>query len=211
MTSGQSGTAQPALIRPATSLILLRRSRRGAEVLMGRRGAKAAFMASKHVFPGGAVDPDDALHPSAAAHLAPTCVQRLGQAVPANAPKPAALVTAGLRELTEETGLHLSPGAPPLRFVFRAITPPGRTRRFDARFLMADGSAVEGDADGFANASDELSDLRWITLGNTQGLDLPFVTQVILAELRALLGGNPDQGVPFFDNSTDQPAFRRLL
>lgn len=210
--------------RSATSMILLRRGRdgAGAEVLMGRRGAKAAFMASKYVFPGGAVDPEDLASDLADAPqfgpqlgVSATCLHRLSQLTPQDAPPPAALITAGLRELVEETGLRLqapvSGGDPALRFVFRAITPPGRSRRFDARFLLANGNTVEGDASGFARASGELSDLRWIGLDQTRSLDLPFITQVILAEIRARLNGAPDQGVPFFDNSTDRPAFRRLL
>lgn len=216
--SADFGDLPPPVTRAATSMILLRRGRdqsaAGAEVLMGKRGAKAAFMASKYVFPGGAVDPED-LGTAPPIPAGPDCLRRLAQLIPANAPPPDALITAGLRELAEETGLQLPQTAgstdPALRFVFRAITPPGRSRRFDARFLLADGTAVEGDATGFAQASGELSDLRWIGLDQTRALDLPFITQVILAEIRALLNGAPDQGVPFFDNSTDRPAFRRLL
>ena len=43
-----------------------------------------------------------------------------------------------------------------------------------------------------------------------RALDLPFITEVVLAEVTALLDGQPQAGVPFFDNSGDVPTFRRL-
>ncbi|HRK43803.1 MAG TPA: DNA mismatch repair protein MutT, partial [Gemmobacter sp.] len=46
-------------IRDAATLILSRQGPDGPEVLMGQRGAGAAFMPSKYVFPGGAVDAGD--------------------------------------------------------------------------------------------------------------------------------------------------------
>ena len=49
-----------APIRDAATVILLRRQAAEVLVLMGMRGAGAVFMPSKYVFPGGAVDADDA-------------------------------------------------------------------------------------------------------------------------------------------------------
>ena len=46
----------PARLRDAATVVLVRRGPEGPAVLMGMRGAKAAFMPSKYVFPGGAVD-----------------------------------------------------------------------------------------------------------------------------------------------------------
>ena len=211
--TGKTAAASAAQlsIRPACSLILMRRSRCGAEVLMGKRSAKAAFMASKYVFPGGAVDPEDARQSQDLSRISSDCARRLALQLPPEAPSPAALVTAGLRELDEETGLQLGPDSGALRFVFRAITPPGRSRRFDARFLLAQDAAISGDCESFSAASGELSDLHWIDLEKARALDLPFVTQIVLAELRAILKGAPDEGVPFFDNSGDQPLFSRLI
>ncbi|WP_338144831.1 NUDIX hydrolase [Fertoeibacter niger] len=212
-------------IRPAATVILLRQGRAEPEVLMGQRGAAAAFMPSKFVFPGGAVDAGDAAVPLARPLSAP-CAARLGED-----PAPAALAAAAIRELWEETGLALGrpghwhapegwqdfaarglqPDAAALRFVFRAITPPGRTRRFDARFFLADAAAVAGDTNDFSAASDELSHLHWIGLAAARALDLPFITEVVLSEITALLRDGPSAaGVPFFDNSGTTPQFRRL-
>lgn len=210
---------------------------------MGQRGARAVFLASKFVFPGGAIDPGDATIPLAQP-LGAVCARRLadpgGLAVPT--PTPAAIATAAIRELWEETGLALAqPGAwlanattPPsdlpqipadwaamasaglipdasaLRFAFRAITPPGRPRRFDARFFLAEADAVHGSSDDFSRAGDELSHLRWLPLSDARRLDLPFVTEVMLSEIARLASApahSPPDRVAFFENTT-APRFR---
>jgi 8-oxo-dGTP pyrophosphatase MutT (NUDIX family) len=196
-------------VRPAATVILTRRAGGTAQVLMGQRGAGAVFMPSKFVFPGGGVDPADLLQP-ADGHLAAPCARRLALLVPDGAPPPGTLAAAALRELTEETGLTLAPGAA-LRFVFRAITPPGRSRRFDARFLMADAADLTGDPDDLSAASGELQHLSWLSLTQARALDLPFITEVVLAEVASLSGGQDQPGVPFFDNSGPRPEFRRLV
>jgi 8-oxo-dGTP pyrophosphatase MutT (NUDIX family) len=198
--------ADQVRIRPAASTILWRKGSAGPEVLMGMRGAGAIFMPSKYVFPGGAVDNGD----HADAYLSSTCVARLSQECSSDAPTPEALAGCALRELVEETGLRLAPAAP-LVFVFRAITPAGSPRRFDARFFLADAAQVLGDADDFSAATDELSHLHWIGLAGARQLDLPFITEVILSEIASLLAGHPQSGVPFFDNSGPVPTFRRLI
>ncbi len=195
------------LIRAAATVILWRATPGGAQVLMGQRGAAAVFMPSKYVFPGGALDVGDA---GSANMVSPTCHARLSQSCGPDAPVPEALIGAALRELTEETGLAVQ-GAGTLRFVFRAITPPGRSRRFDARFFLAPAEAVQGDPDDFSAASDELGHLHWIGLAQARGLDLPFITEVVLSEVTALLRGQDQPGVPFFDNSGAVPTFRRIV
>lgn len=189
-------------IRAAATLVLLRATGDGAAVLMGQRGAGAAFMPSKYVFPGGAVDAGD--------HCALSATDgRLALLCPADAPSPAALCNAARRELHEETGLTL-PATAPLQFIFRAITPPGRSRRFDARFFLGDAAHLTGNPDAFAGDA-ELSHLHWVLLRDTRALDLPFITEVVLAEVIALSRGDVQPGVPFFDNSGDTPTFRRLV
>jgi 8-oxo-dGTP pyrophosphatase MutT (NUDIX family) len=218
---------EPA-IRPAATVILVRG---GTRVLMGQRGAGAAFMPSKFVFPGGAVDPADADVTFARPLMAETATRL---SAPPVGPSPSALCAAAIRELWEEAGLTLArptgrggvvpeeatglnalglrPDAGALRFVFRAITPRGRPHRFDARFFLAEATDIHGDPDDFSAASDELSHLHWVPLDQARRLDLPFITEVVLAEVAHLLRGNTHaDGVPFFDSSGDTPVFRRLL
>ena len=217
-------------IRDAATIILVRDADSTPRVLMGQRGAKAAFMPNKFVFPGGALDAGDADVPLAADLPAP-CAARLDMdSVAGLGPS---LFAAAIRELWEETGLLLGapghwPGDAPedwsafaaegllpdprgLSFVFRAITPPGRPRRFDARFFLADAEAVVGDPDDFSRASDELSHLQWIGLDEVRDFTLPFITEVVLAEVAAAL---PDLGapavVPFFRNDEEQSLFLQL-
>ncbi|MCA3447012.1 MAG: NUDIX hydrolase [Rhodobacter sp.] len=217
----------PGTIRDAATIVLMRGQGPDPQVLMGQRGAGAVFMPSKYVFPGGAVDAGDALVPLGPA-LHPTCAARL--AAP-GAPPASALAAAAIRELWEETGLALGcpgqaalppgwagfaaqglvPDASALRFVFRAITPPGRSRRFDARFFLADAARVIGDPDDFSAASDELGHLHWLPLSQARELDLPFITEVVLAEVAVLADtAGPPPPVPFFDNSGPVPTFRRI-
>ncbi|MDO9525385.1 MAG: NUDIX hydrolase [Gemmobacter sp.] len=229
-------TIPPELpVRDAATIILSREGNHGPEVLMGQRGAAAAFMPNKFVFPGGAVDPSDGAAPMLRP-LPDPCARRLEDHLRIEGiPHPAQTFAAtAIRELWEETGLALGgpgvwstppapdwqaiaarglvPNAGPLRFVFRAITPPGRPRRFDARFFMADASAINGDPEDFGAAQDELSHLQWIPLSRARSFDLPFITEVVLAEIARLIGNDsPPDSVPFFDNSTTTPMFRRLI
>ncbi len=194
-------------IRPASSMVVWRNRGQEPEILMGQRDAKAVFMPSKYVFPGGAVDIGDN---APAEMLSPACMRRLSLLCAAGAPGPQALTGTALRELVEEAGLRLH-ATGRLQFIFRAITPPGRSRRFDARFFLAPASDLTGDADDFSSAEDELSHLHWIGLSEARRLDLPFITEVVIAEVAALLKGQEQPGVPFFDNSGDTPTFRRLV
>ena len=103
------------------------------------------------------------------------------------------------------------PAPASLRFVFRAMTPPGRPRRFDARFFLADAAHIAGDPDDFTRASDELSHLQWIPLNAVRQFDLPFITEVVLAEVSARLPAlDAPATVPFFRNDDETSLFLRL-
>lgn len=222
-------TTNVLAIRPAATVLVMRRDAHGPRVLMGQRGAGAAFMPDKFVFPGGAVDAGDAQVPLVA-DLDPKCYARLA----APGINPRALAAAAIREMWEETGLTLArpgawPGAVPagwqafaqrglvpsaqgLTYIFRAITPPGRTRRFDARFFMVDADQIHGDLDAFDAACDELRCLQWVPLADARALNLPFITEVVLAEAtRILTLAKPQEFVPFFDSSGPVSQFRKIL
>ena len=217
-------------IRHASTVILVRDPATEPRILMGQRGANAVFMPNRFVFPGGALDAGDAAVPLVAP-LDARCAMRLDED---SAPGLAhGLAVAAVRELWEETGLVLGapgawPGTPPedwlgfaatghvpsaagLSFVFRAITPPGRTRRFDARFFLADAGMIQGDPDDFSRASDELSHLEWISLDRLRSFHMAFITEVALAEIAAALPRlGPPETVPYFRNDDEQSLFLRL-
>lgn len=206
----RTGAAQRP--KDAATLILTRIRRGVPEVLMGRRAPGHVFMASKWVFPGGRVERAD---PGAASatELPPADAVRLAREV---SPRRArALALAAVRETFEETGLLLAEPAPPasvagpwrefraagalpdlaaLRYIARAVTPPGRSRRFDARFFMADAAALlhpEPTA-----GSGELDEIAWLPLADAPSLDLPAITRFVLGEAAHRLA-DPDRPLPF--------------
>lgn len=214
-----------AALRDAATIVVLRDTVDGPSVLMGQRGAGAAFMPNKYVFPGGAVDTADADAPLA--HPLTSATHAALSASSTTAPH--ALAAAALRELAEETGQVIGAPGPPggprcswpgfdtllpdpshLRFIFRAITPPGRPRRFDARFFLVPADRLLTDPDDFSRAQDELSHLHWVPLAQARALDMPFITEVVLAETAAIAAGTDAPGTPFFDNSGDTSVFHRL-
>ena len=111
------GPESPA--RPAASVIVLRDSADGPEVLLVQRNPEQRFMGGAWVFPGGAVH---------------------GSETPAEA---------GLRELDEEAGIVIGGGVPALVPFSRWITPSEVKVRFDTWFFAVrapDGAeaAVDG-------------------------------------------------------------------
>jgi 8-oxo-dGTP pyrophosphatase MutT (NUDIX family) len=217
-------------VRDAATVILVRRYPEGPKLLMGQRGGGAAFMPDKFVFPGGAVDPEDDLLPGEP-KLEPLTARRLALEAPAGVVR--SLPRAAVREVWEETGLMLGlpdagaaaltvpaswqgfyaaglvPDCAALRFVFRAITPPGRPRRFDARFFLAEATAIAGD--DLEASGEELSHLQWLDLAAARALPLPFITEVVLSEVEALLADpDPERPVPFFHQTGEGPRFSLL-
>lgn len=214
-------------IRDAATVIVLRDAATAPAVLMGQRGASAVFMPGKFVFPGGAVDPNDATVPTTP--LADTDARRLAAE---STLAPATLAAAAVRELWEETGQILGapspwdnppqgwrgfaasghiPHAAALQFFFRAVTPKGRPRRFDARFFLAQAEAMATDLDDFSGAEDELAHLQWVPLTEARKFDLPFITQIVLAELnRHIARGGPPTSVPFFRNDDEAHLVSQL-
>jgi len=222
--------ADPTPIRNASTVIVLRDRLTEPRVLMGQRGSNAVFMPNKVVFPGGAVDIGDA-HIPLSQGLPAVCVDRLVEDCASDLSH--SLAAAAIRELWEETGLIVGkpgtwdgavpedwqgfsdagfvPSGQSLQFIFRAITPPGRPRRFDARFFLIDADEIANDLDDFSAACEELSHLQWVPIHKAREFDLPFITEVVMAEvLNRAADPSPPASIPFFRNLDEQSLFVRL-
>jgi 8-oxo-dGTP pyrophosphatase MutT (NUDIX family) len=212
---------KPMRPRDAATLILLDRQGANVRVLMGRRHRRHAFMPGKFVFPGGRTDPADSrikvadgLHPDVMVKL--TGTQR-----PVTPSRARAIALSALRETYEEAGLiigrkgsfstlkpgwkafsdhDVQPALGMVRLIARAITPPGRVRRYDTRFLAVwrENIVVELDE----KPTDELEELVWVPITDAMELDLPAITTKILTDLQARLAADPDLSpdgpVPFY-------------
>ena len=199
-----------AVMRPkdAATLILVKRESE-PRVLMGQRHSGLAFMAGKYVFPGGRVDPADQ-RIAATSELRPEVQEKL--CVGATPARARGLAMAAIRETFEETGVivgvraekcprtrssawakyfahGIMPQLDALDFIARAITPPNRPRRFDARFFMADASAIAHEIEDASN--EELLKPCWLTLAEARAFDLPSITRRILEEVEARLSIGP--------------------
>ncbi|HTP77377.1 MAG TPA: hypothetical protein VMJ73_10400 [Rhizomicrobium sp.] len=208
------------VLRPkdAATLVLVKREGGEPRILMGQRHGNMAFMANKYVFPGGRLDPGDMRIP-VASELKPHVAARAGHgSTPARA---RGLALAAIRETFEETGILLGersakvprtrapawkkyfahkvmPRLDTLEMIARAVTPPNRTRRFDARFFMADASLIVHELEEAEN--EELLTPSWLTLAEARALDLPSITRTVLDEVEARMseGADPSRPVPFY-------------
>lgn len=187
-------------IRDASTLVLVRMRGGTPEVLMGERSSGHVFYPHHYVFPGGRVDRGDG-YVQPAADLRPEVMARLtASATPHRA---RALAMAAVRETFEEAGLILgapadAPKRPPkgwadfyatghgpaldrLTYIYRAVTPPDRPRRFNARFFVADYDAVTAEAD---IDEDELLKLRWRDVPSALDLKIRPITATVLKEIQ---------------------------
>jgi 8-oxo-dGTP pyrophosphatase MutT (NUDIX family) len=210
--------------KDAATLILVDRTGAMPKVLVGKRHDKVVFMPGKFVFPGGRVDKSDNRVPVAA-----PIPQELEKNLLKGSPKITAsrarsLAVAAIREACEETGLCLGrkadsvgarlegawkpfadasllPDPSGLFLIARAITPPGRVRRFDTRFFTADASAIIHRIEGVVHPDAELVELVWVEIGSKPLSDLHNMTKNVLGELERRLATGPlrhDAPVPFF-------------
>lgn len=209
--------------RDAATLVLVDRSRGEPRVLMGRRRDDLVFLPGLYVFPGGRVDASDRTAPACdvlcPGDEARLLVEMKGRA---SSRRARALALAAIREAFEETGVvighktematapaddawhpFLATGHLPrlgaLALLARAITPPGRPRRYDTRFFVADAADVAARRD---HLDGELSSVGWFTFGEIRALDLPRITRVVVEDLADFLaeGGDPSRRrpVPFY-------------
>ncbi len=201
--------------KDAATLILVRRDAASPRVLMGRRAGTNAFMPDKYVFPGGRVDPLDG-RAAACRELNPEVDAKL-RVLSRRLPR--ALALTAVRETFEETGLIVGKPSPatqpapagweafqkmqiaadlsPLVFVGRAVTPPYRPRRFDARFFMAEAETALIDERAPVDGA-ELSDLQWVTMADAMKLDLPSVTRFMLDIIERRLAQPQEEHRPPF-------------
>jgi 8-oxo-dGTP pyrophosphatase MutT (NUDIX family) len=234
------GADKPQAMKPrdSSTLIIVDASSGDPRILMGKRRMDQVFMPGKYVFPGGRVDPADrGLETVDELHEADTAKLLVEMRDTPSAGRARAIALAAIRETYEETGLLVgAPGAPSkaveaeawrgfyghglmpklsqLRFFARAITPPGRPRRYDSRFFYADVSAVALRTDV---VDGELSSLDWFTFDEMRALDLPAITRVVLEDLIDRLKLDLEGGaeaaataaVPFYRHKAG--ASRRLL
>lgn len=161
---------------------------------MGQRQPGAAFMPSLFVFPGGAISDSDAN----LSHFGDLPQQTHDLLSVESALPPHTIAAAAIRELFEETGLVLGtpgrwqndpdsdwrpfadkgyiPDFSALRFCFRAITPLGMPRRFDARFFVASADRIaNGDIDG----DGELSEISWVSREQLDTLPIASITRLV--------------------------------
>lgn len=208
--------------RNAATLIIVDDTNRELRVLMGKRHEKHRFMPGKFVFPGGRVDVGDSriipVRP-----LKKNTEQMLSRQLKANAGKnlPRALAMAAVREMFEETGLligepsdnpptstspswkdfyaeRVEPSLDGIEFIARAITPPGRPRRFDTRFFMCDLDHIAARKDLEPSPDNELLELNWLTIDEALTKDLAQITRIVLGEIDARKKGDTDRMVPFY-------------
>jgi 8-oxo-dGTP pyrophosphatase MutT (NUDIX family) len=223
MTRTARASAAPApRPRDAATLILIDRSGATPKVLLGKRHHGHAFMPGKFVFPGGRVEAQDRHVPVAGTldrHIEAKLLRHVARP---SRDKARGYAVAAIREVFEETGLLLGrkvdgtasasdnddpfaaagvrPDLSELHFIARAITPPGRPRRFDTRFFAADAQLIVHKVDGVVHPDSELVELTWLPVADAQKLDIPPVTKRVLGELesRVAAGFGHDLPVPFY-------------
>ena len=208
-------------VRPkdAAALIVVRRDAGIIRVLMGERDRRHAFLPGRFVFPGGQLETADQRLPVATDLRPEIRIKVAAGATPARA---RGLALAAVRETFEETGLLLGARASALPrtrslpwrrffghgvtprlevfdFVARAITPPGRPRRFDARFFMTNAEQIAHTLD-VPEAGGELLKPVWLTLSEARAAKVIPITRCIIDEIEARLadGADASRPVPFY-------------
>lgn len=193
--------------RDAATLIIYRQRGGVVEVLMGERHHKHRFLPQRYVFPGGRVDPHDSRVRVARPMRADIGELLRRTATPARA---RGLMAAAVRETFEEAGLligapdpapgravpenwrsffanGIAPDFGDITYVARAVTPPWRPIRFNARFFMIDSRHVQGD---LGRGTGELLNLTFVPVADAQKLELALITKRVL-ELVETLAQHP--------------------
>ncbi len=198
---------KPTIPKDASSLIILKKSKKSIEVLMGRRPKTSRFMPGIYVFPGGGLEKIDysikttnVLHDSISKEKLKA----------RSSSHTKALVMASIRETAEETGLMLAskgkikikkekilnngwlnfyknnyePAIDKILYLGRAITPSTLKIRFHARFFLSEEKYFKGSL----TSTSELEELSWVPLEDTKKLQCADVTEFMISELIKLKG-----------------------
>ncbi len=212
--------------RDAATLILLRFDEDNTRILMGKRHENHKFMPGKFVFPGGRVDfADSRVVPNGdfPAATMGKLLKNMKRGISIGRAR--ALGMAAIRESFEEAGIlygaspaskqssrctswqeffdhGVSPSLSGLNFIARAITPPGRPRRFDTRFFAADARGISRTLNAHDVPTNELLERCWLTFEEAFDVDLPLITQVVLKHLKIRLDkdrlDDVDYPTPFY-------------
>lgn len=193
--------------RDSASLVVYEKRDGRIHVLMGVRSRKHVFYPDALAFPGGAVDPTDWAVPVASPLTAETDrLLRLRPRRPMSARRTVAIAAAAIREAFEEAGIlvggtaphgacpprdwqpffeqGLAPDLSGLSLFMRAITPPGRARRFDNRFFAVDATRIVRSLSPEDCPTEELEQRRFLPLDEALDMNMPRVTKVALHELK---------------------------
>ncbi len=227
-----SGPRFPTL-RPkdAAALILVKKERGTIRVLMGERNSRHAFLPGRFVFPGGRIDAADQ-RLQIATDFRPEVAAKV--AAGTGSARARGLGFTAIRETFEEAGLlvgtveaknirtkseawqrflshQVAPRLEALDFVARAITPPGRPRRFDARFFMVGADEIAHHLHS-SEVSGELINTSWLTLAEARAAAIIPITRYILAEVEARImdGPDPARPAPFFMLRRGKPVIASL-
>lgn len=169
----------------AASLVVADVSGPRPKFLMGQRSEAHVFMPGYVVFPGGAMERTD----ECSQNIHENDSKRLSaQSTRNNLPE--ALLGCALRETFEETGLDLFGHTKPLRYIGRAITPPGQIRRYDTRFFL---TIVERHSIGSLSPPDnELLTVDWFDAQIIAHGRLHRITELVLEAAMARLEADPE-------------------
>ena len=77
---------------------------------------------------------------------------------------------------------------------------------------MADADLIQGDVHDRPQGSGELLKLHWVTLKDSESLELPSITRVVLAEVDRRLreGQQPQDPGPFFHFRYGKAVFDKI-
>jgi len=204
---------RPVRPRDAASLVILRGSGEGTEVLMGKRARRHKFMPDMYVFPGGRLDREDRFAP-VLRDLPEKPLARLSNQFGEETAR--GLAVAAARETWEETGLVLGEvreqglhaDLSGMDYLARAITPPPSPIRFHARFFVVDAERVQGGPGAPLGGSGELLDLAFRPIQEALAMPIADVTEFVLEEVMRRIRGTSIEAVPIFSYQNNAPIIR---